>query len=177
MDFKVISSEKLFHGKVFDLWREDVEYPDGRVSGIEFIRHHGAVTILPVDEQGKIWFVRQYRHPAGENLLELPAGCLEAGEEPEVCAAREIREEIGMAAAHLTKLGAFYLAPGYSNEISHVFLARDLSADPLEQDTGELIWVERYTLEEVWELAKSGEIRDGKTLAVLMLAREHLEAL
>jgi ADP-ribose pyrophosphatase len=174
MEFKVLSSEHLFKGKVYDLWREKVQYPDGRVSGIEFVQMIGSVTILPIDDQGKIWFVRQYRHPAGKKLLELPAGCLEEGENPAVCAAREIREEIRMAAGELKKLGEFYLAPGYSNECTHVFLASNLSVDPLEQDTGELIWVERHTIEQVWDMVKEGEIIDAKTLAALLIAREHL---
>lgn len=174
MDFKVLTSEHLFKGKVFDLWREKVEYPDGRVSGIEFIKLIGSVTILPIDDQGKIWFVRQYRHPAGGEMLELPAGTLEKDEDPAVCAAREIREEIGMAAGELKKLGEFYLAPGYSNECTHLFLATNLRVDPLEQDTGELIWVERYTVAQVWDMVKEGEIRDAKTLAALLIAGEHL---
>jgi ADP-ribose pyrophosphatase len=175
MGFKILSSELLFKGKVFDLWREEVEYPDGRVSGIEFIKHGGAVTILPVDGEGNIWFVRQYRHATGGEVLELPAGTLEAGEDPLVCAAREIREEIGMAAGALTGLGEFFLAPGYSNEYMYVFLATSLQADPLEQDTGELIWVEKYTIAEVWEKVRSGEIKDAKTLAVLALAGDLVE--
>jgi ADP-ribose pyrophosphatase len=174
MDFKILSSEHLFKGKVFDLWREKVKYPDGRVSGIEFIKHGGAVTILPVDDQGNIWFVRQYRHPTGGNLLEFPAGTLEEGEDPKECAAREIREEIGMAAGELIKLGEFYLAPGYSNENMYIYLGRDLQVDPLEQDTGELIWVEKYPLSEVMTMVRNGEIKDAKTLAVLMIAGEQL---
>jgi ADP-ribose pyrophosphatase len=175
MKFKVIESEHLFKGRVFDLYREKVEFPDGRIGGIEFIKHGGAVTILPIDAQGRIWFVRQYRHPIGEKLLELPAGTLESGEEPAECAARELREEIGMAAGELTKLGEFYLAPGYSNEFMYVFLGRDLRVDPLEQDTGELIWVEKYLIEEVWKMVGIGEIKDAKTLAILSIAREWIQ--
>ncbi|MEN8242495.1 MAG: NUDIX hydrolase [Chloroflexota bacterium] len=172
MDFKVLSSEHLYQGRVFDLWREKVQYPDGRVGGIEFIKHGGAVTILPIDDQGRIWFVRQYRHPTGIELLELPAGTLEPGEDPAECAARELREEIGMAADQLTRLGEFFLAPGYSTEYMYVFLGRGLRIDPLEQDTGELIIVEKYSVEEVWQMVKNGEIKDAKTLAILSLARE-----
>ena len=108
MDFKVLSSEHLFKGKVFDLWHEKVEYPDGRIGGIEFIKHGGAVTILPIDDQGRIRFVRRIRHPTGIELLELPAGTLEQDEDPAACAGRELREEIGMAAGELTKLGEFF---------------------------------------------------------------------
>ena len=174
MNFEVIGSEELFHGKVFDLWREKVRYPDGRVAGIEYLKHGGAVTILPVDADGKIWFVRQYRHPTGGELLELPAGTLEPGEDPRDCAAREIREEIGMAAGTLTLLGEFFLAPGYSDEYMHVYIAQDLHHDPLEQDTGELIWVEKFSPGEVWQLAREGQIQDGKTLAVLALIGDRL---
>lgn len=174
MDFKVLSSEQLFSGKVFELWREKVALPDGRVAGIEYLKHGGAVTILPVDQDGSIWFVRQYRHATGQTLLELPAGTLEAGEDPAVCAAREIREEIGMAAGELVPQGEFFLAPGYSNEYMYVFLAKDLRSDPLEQDPGELIWVEKYSISEVWHKVQAGEIRDAKTLAVLALAGERL---
>ena len=174
MDFKVLSSEHLYKGKVFDLWREKVEYPDGRIGGIEFIKHGGAVTILPIDHQDRIWFVRQYRHPTGIELLELPAGTLERDEDPASCAGRELREEIGMAAGELTKLGEFFLAPGYSTEYMHVFVGRELKVDPLEQDTGKLIWVEKIPIVEVWELVKLGKILDAKTLAVLCLAREQI---
>lgn len=175
MSFKVLSSEHLFSGKVFDLWREKIEYPDGRVTGMEFLKHGGAVTILPIDQHGNIWFVRQYRHAAGRELLELPAGTLEDGEDPRECAAREIREEIGMAAGKLTPLGEFFLAPGYSNEYMYVFLGEDLHVDPLDQDTGELIWVEKYPIAKVFEKARAGEIKDAKTLAVLALAGEQLK--
>jgi ADP-ribose pyrophosphatase len=176
MNFEILSSEHLFGGKVFDLWREKIRYPDGRVTGIEFIKHGGAVTILPVDAEGNIWFVRQYRHPTGGLLLELPAGTLEAGEDPRECAAREIREEIGMAAKTLTLVGEFYLAPGYSDEYMHVFLAEDLYRDPLEQDTSELIWVEKITVKEVWEMVRNGEIKDAKTLAIMALVVDRLGA-
>ena len=104
MKFETMNSENLYQGRAINLWREKVLYPDGREATVEIIKHPGAVTILPLDEAGNIWFVRQYRHPAGQMLLELPAGTLEPDEDPEVTAAREIREEIGMAAETLEEL-------------------------------------------------------------------------
>jgi ADP-ribose pyrophosphatase len=118
--------------------------------------------------------VRQYRHATKQELLELPAGTLEPGEEPEACARREAREEIGMAARLIQKIGEFFLAPGYSNEYMRVYLAIDLTPDPLKGDDDEFITVERIPLEQAYNLAESGEIRDGKTLAALLLAKPYL---
>ena len=138
------------------------------------VDHPGAVTLLPVDSQGRVWFVRQYRHAIQQDLLELPAGTLEKGEEPQACARREVREEIGMAAELLQKIGEFYLAPGYSSEYMHVYLATGLMADPLKGDDDEFITVERIPIEQVYARAEEGTIKDGKTLAVLQLARPYL---
>lgn len=174
MEFRVIQSEKIFQGRVFSIVRDEVDYPDGRKAKIEYLRHGGAVVILPFDEDGNIWFVRQYRHPTGGMLLELPAGTLEPGEAPEACAGREVREEIGMAAESLERIGEFYLAPGYSSEYMIAFLGRGLTPSALAQDAEEYIQVEKYPLKRVYEMIAQGKILDAKTLAVLGLARERL---
>ena len=173
-NFKVTKSKRIYKGKVFDFYQESVRYPDGREAAYDFIRHGGAVTILPLDDDDNIWFVRQYRHPIQGLLLELPAGTLEEGEAPEICAAREIREEIGMAAEKLQKIGEFYLAPGYSTEFMHIYLATGLSESPLTQDPSEYIQVEKYPVKEVFQMAEQGELMDCKTLAILTLARQFL---
>jgi ADP-ribose pyrophosphatase len=108
-------------------------------------------------------------------LLELPAGTLDGDEDPAVCAAREIREETGMAAGTLTKVGDFYLAPGYSTEFMHVFLATDLSFDPLEADADEFLSVEHIPVAEAIRMAERGEMPDAKSLAALLLAKSSLE--
>ncbi|MFN2144736.1 MAG: NUDIX hydrolase [Anaerolineales bacterium] len=174
MKFETIHSENIFQGRAINLWREKVQYPDGRIATVEVIRHPGAVTILPLDDEGQIWFVRQYRHPVGDMLLELPAGTLEPGEPPEITAAREIREEIGMAAAKLEELQSLYLAPGYSTEYMHNFLATGLYPEQLEQDYSEFIQVEKYPVEEVYAMFDRGEITDGKTIALLAILRQRL---
>lgn len=174
MEFKTISSKSLYQGKAVKLWLEEVLYPDDRLASFELVRHSGAVTILPIDEDGKIWFVRQYRHPAGQMLLELPAGTIEPGEPHRETAAREIREEIGMAADQLDYLGGFFMAPGYSTEYMHVYLAQGLTPDPLEQDDSEFIIVEKLPKDEVYQMAESGSIQDGKTLAILLMAQKLL---
>jgi ADP-ribose pyrophosphatase len=171
VNFTVIESEEIFKGRVFEVHKELVLYPDGRRARIDLLVHAGAVVILPVDEQGLIWFIRQYRHPARKMLFELPAGVLEAGEEPEAAARREIREEIGMAAREMRKLGGFYLAPGYSTEYLTVFLATHLVANPLEADQDEMIQVEKVSIQDAFRMAETGQIEDAKTLASLFLAR------
>lgn len=171
MDFKLIESKQILSARVLNVWLERVKFPDGREVFIEMLKHPGSVAILPMDDHGQIWFVRQYRHPAGGLLLELPAGTIDQGETPEATAARELREEIGMSARTLKKVGGFYLAPGYSTEFMSLFMAAGLTPDPLEQDAGEFIRVEKYSVEKVYQMLARGEIVDGKTVAFLGLLR------
>ena len=172
--FRLIRSETTYRGRVLNVRRDQVRLPDGRSVHLDVIEHAGSVTLVPVDEANRIWFVRQYRHAAGEYLLELPAGMLEEGEPPVQCARREIREEIGMAAGRLEQLGSFFLAPGYSTETMVVFLARDLHTDPLEVDADEIISVEQIPVDRVYRMSQAGEIRDAKSLAALHLAQPFL---
>ena len=174
MEFKRLEKTSIFQGRAINLWLERVKYPDGREVSFEIIDHPGAVSILPIDEDDMVWFVRQFRPTVGEMFLELPAGTLEKNEAPEVTAAREIREEIGMAAAEMKYLGGFYASPGYSTEFLHAFLAKKLSPAPLAQDEGELIRVEKYPLEEVFTMVEKGIIQDSKTIATIALARKFL---
>ena len=175
MPFKFIKSETLMKGRAFTIRRDYLKTPDGRETKFDIIEHGGSVVIIPVDQRGNVLLVRQYRHATGMDLLELPAGTLDDDEEPEVCAAREIREETGMAAGKLVKLGDFYLAPGYSTEFMHVFLATELKDDPLEADADEFLSVESIPLSEAIRMAESGEMPDAKSLAALFMAKQHLE--
>lgn len=174
MTFETLNTHKIHQGRTFSLRQDQVRLPDGSTTCLDIVDHHGAVTIVPVDDQGQMWFVRQHRYAAGRELLELPAGSLEVGELPEECARREIREEIGMSAGTLREIGTFFLAPGYSTEFMHVFLAGDLHTDPLPGDADEFLSVECLPLSQAYELAESGQFADGKTLAALLLARPYL---
>ncbi len=174
MPYELIQAETVYHGRAFDVHRDQVRMPDGQVVSLDILTHKGAVTILPLDERGHIWFVRQYRHATGGMLLELPAGTLETGEPPDECARREIREETGMAAGKLERIGEYYLAPGYSSEYQYVYLATDLRPDPLPGDADEFLSVETLPVAEVYRMAEAGEFRDAKTLATLLLARSRL---
>ncbi|NPV76514.1 MAG: NUDIX hydrolase [Anaerolineae bacterium] len=158
----------------FKVQRVNVRLPDGRAHPYDLVDHAPAVTIVPVDSRGYVWFVRQFRVGAEADLLELPAGVLNTDEEPLAAAAREIREEIGQAAGQLQKIGEFYMAPGYCNEFMHVFLATDLRPDPLNADADEFIQAESMPVQQVYEMVARGELRDSKSLASLLLALPYL---
>jgi ADP-ribose pyrophosphatase len=175
MPFETLNKETVYRGKAFDVRRDQVRLPNGQVAFLDIVEHPGAVTLIPIDSQDRILFVRQYRHAAGLDLLELPAGTLEEGEEPEVCAHREVREETGMSAGKMRKIGGFLLAPGYSTEYLTIYLATDLYPDPLQGDDDEFISVENIPLKKVPELISQGVIQDAKSLAAWLLAQPFLE--
>ncbi|HLO28341.1 MAG TPA: NUDIX hydrolase [Anaerolineales bacterium] len=175
MPFELIKSEILLQGRAFKIRRDYLKTPDGRETKLEIIEHGGSVVIIPVDDENNLLFVRQYRHAAGGDLLELPAGTRDEKEPFEVCAAREIREETGMEAAQLQKLGEFYLAPGYSTEFMVVFLATGLKENPLPADDDEFLEVEKIPVKRALEMAEHGAVPDAKSLAALLLARSYLE--
>ena len=172
--FELLHSDTIFKGHAFSVELVLTKLPDGNQKVYELVRHREAVTIVPIDPAGQIYFVSQYRIGAGQSLLELPAGVLEPGEDPAGGAGREVREEIGLAAGKLLKLGEFFMAPGYSSELLHIFMATDLYPAPLEADADEFLQVEKMPVQRAYEMAGAGLIKDGKTLAALLLARPHL---
>jgi 8-oxo-dGTP pyrophosphatase MutT (NUDIX family) len=175
MSFEFIKSEVLLQGRTFKVRRDTLKTPDGRETKLEIIEHGGSVVLVPVDREGNVLFVRQYRHATGKEILELPAGTREEEEPYEDCAAREIREETGMEAGRLQKVGAFYLAPGYSSEFMAVFLATDLRDNPLQADDDEFLQVEKIPVHEVTAMFEQGNIPDSKSLAAWLLAKPYLE--
>jgi ADP-ribose pyrophosphatase len=174
MKFQLLKSENTYNGRAFSVRRDHLLTPSGNTVKYDIIEHIGSVSIVPVDENGQIYFVRQYRHAAQMDLLELPAGTLEPGEPPEEAALREIREEIGMAAQTIREIGSFYLAPGYSTELMRVFLASGLTHDPLDPDADEYLSVEKLPVVAALQLAESGQMQDAKSMAALFLARPYL---
>ena len=175
MKFETLKQESIYRGPAFNVRRDEVRLPNQGITHLDIIEHVGAVTILPVDDEGRILFVRQYRHAAGRELLELPAGTLNTGEPPETCALREIREETGFAAGKIMKLGEFFLAPGYSTEYMVVYLAAELKHDPLPRDQDEFISLQPIPIGQAYRMALSGEVMDGKSLAGLLLAQAYLQ--
>jgi ADP-ribose pyrophosphatase len=175
MPFELIKSETLLQGRTFKVRRDHLKTPDNRETKLEIVEHGGSVVLLPLDDEQNVLFVWQYRHAAGRDLLELPAGTRHDQEPFEECAAREIREETGMEAGRLEKLGEFYLVPGYSTEYMAVFLATQLSENPLQADEDEFLQVEKIPWKKAMEMAADGKIQDAKSLAALFLARSYLE--
>ncbi len=169
MTARTISSETVFRGRTFAVRVDRVEFPGGREARLDIVEHHGSIAVVPVDEQARILFVRQYRHAAGGELLELPAGTLEPGEDPRTCAGRELREETGQGARNLVRIGGFFLAPGYSTEFMHIFLATNLFPDRLPGDADEILTLERYPQAEARRMLTSGLFEDSKTVAALAL--------
>jgi ADP-ribose pyrophosphatase len=174
MTHAILSRKTVFNGHAFDVEKLQVQLPDGRERAYDLVSHKDSVTLLPLDSDGCVWFVSQFRMGCDCHMLELPAGVMDDNETPEACAAREIREETGMAAGSLRLLGSVYLAAGYSSEINHIFLATTLTRAPLEMDEDEFLEVKRFSLEEVWKMIEKGELIDSKSLAALLLARAYL---
>ena len=173
-DESVLKHETLYEGRIVKLYLETVRLPNGEEARREIIRHPGAVAIVPVDEEQRVTLVRQFRLAAGRHMLEVPAGTLEPGEEPLVCAERELQEEAGMFPGKLEALGGIFVAPGYSSEYIHLYLATDLRPSQLEGDADEFLEVRSMLLTEALALIDSGELNDGKTITALLLAARRL---
>lgn len=166
---RVLGSRTIFEGGILTLRVDEVEAADGHRSTREVIEHGGAVGVVCVHD-GDLWLVRQYRHATGEVLLEIPAGKLGAGEDPQACAARELVEEVGLHPRHLDHLATYYTTPGFSNERFFLYYADDLEPRPGDTDDGEVLQVERRPVASARELLRSGEVRDAKTLLGLAYA-------
>lgn len=173
----ILDRDQIFQGHAFNLEKVHLRLPDGRERYYDLVDHVDAVTILPVDDDGMVSFVRQFRVGAEKELLELPAGVMDQGEDPLTTARRELREETGSDAANLERLGGFYMAAGYSSEYMHVFLATGLSDAPLSQDEDEFLSLEKIDLREVFDLIRTGKIEDGKTISTFFYAMPFLNEL
>ncbi len=167
MNFDVKKIEKVFHGKVFDVRVDEIEYNGtGNKAYRQVAVHPGGAVIVPINSDGKIEFITQYRYPHNEVLLELPAGKLEKGEDPLVCASRELTEETGYSSNNISKLGKIYTTPGFCNEVLHIYLAEDLiPGDHAREEGEEGMEIVELTLREVEEKIRNGEIVDAKTIS------------
>ena len=170
MNARVLDKQRIHPGKVVDLWIEEVELPNGRTATLEVVRHPGAAAIVPVTAEGEVILIRQYRHALGRWLLEIPAGKLSPGEDPADCAARELEEEVGQRAARLDALGALVPAPGFADEVIHLFLARDLTPTAQHLDEDEVLSIEPLHFDRAVTMALEGTIEDSKSAVAILRA-------
>lgn len=171
---KTIKSNLVFEGKMINLRVDTVQLPGEKYATREIVDHPGAVAVVPINNQGKIVMVKQYRKAFEKFLLEIPAGKLEKNEEPSLCAKRELQEETGFMAKNINHLLTMYSTPGFSNEVIHVFLARDLQEGSANPDEDEYISVESFSLGELLKMIFNGTIKDSKTIAGILAAKEFL---
>lgn len=170
MSEKALASRHVFMGKLLKVRVDEIAFEDGRRATREIVEHPGAVAIVAAQGDGdeaQVVLVRQYRGAAGQFLWEIPAGTLEPGEEPLVCAQRELLEETGLSAQRWAHLGTFYTAPGFCTEQMWLYLAQDLQAHPRGQAADEQIEVGWYSRSQVRELLRAKQIQDAKTLVGL----------
>jgi len=164
---EVAASQRVHQGWL-GLRIDRLRYPDGQETTSEVIEHGGGVVLVAFDSEGRLLMVRQYRHPTGRVLLELPAGTIDPDETPEACAARELQEETGYLPRRIEKLGGFYSAPGFCSEYLHIFLCSDLVESRLQGDEVAIHPVP-LPLDDVLAMIGAGEIEDAKTASALLL--------
>lgn len=165
-----ISSQVIFSGKILEVRLDRVLLPNGKEAAREVVGHPGAVAVVAVTPDDEVILVRQYRYPVDEILLELPAGKIDKGEEPELCAIRELEEETGYRAQKLEKLTSIVTTPGFSDEVLHIYLAKELEKTAQMLDNDEFLNVEFYTWPKVREMIAANVIKDSKTIVGLLMA-------
>jgi len=173
---RVTASRRIHEGRIVNLREDTVELSDGRTALREVVEHVEVAAVVPLDHNGEVILVRQYRLPAREALLEIPAGGVDRGESAEEAAQRELQEETGYRAGNLDRLAGFFVSPGYCTEFIHVFLATELAESVIAGDDDENIALERVTLAQAIRMIDVGEIKDAKSIVGLLLAADHVAA-
>lgn len=160
---KTLSSETIYNGKIINVQLDEVELPNGKTSKRELVYHPGAVAVIALTEEDRILMVRQFRKPLGRSIVEVPAGKLEKGEDPEKCARRELEEETGYRSENMSHVASFYTSPGFSDELIHLYFTDQLIKGKQNPDEDEFVELMEVTLDEALELVKKKEIYDAKT--------------
>jgi ADP-ribose pyrophosphatase len=170
-----IASHSLHRGRVIEVFSEKLRYPNGREYDFDLVRHPGAAAVVPVDDAGRVCLVRQYRHGIEDLLWEIPAGKLDHGEAPAICAVRELAEETGVVAKRWTSLGLYLPAPATFTEVIHLYLARDLDVGSPNPDADEELELQWMPLTDAIERVLNGEWNDGKTAMGLLRAQYQMQ--
>jgi ADP-ribose pyrophosphatase len=171
---KLLSSQKKYQGHIINLRIDTIQTSDGRETTREIIEHEPCIAVVAVDKEGKILLVRQFRRAADRELLEIPAGGIEPGEDPVAAVKREMSEETGYMPQTVTRLGGFYSSPGFCTEYLYLFLATDMVPNRLHAEDTEDITLVRVTLDEAVELVMSNNICDSKSVAGILTYQEYL---
>jgi ADP-ribose pyrophosphatase len=169
------SGRRVYSGKVINLDVDVVEFPNGKTGELELFRHPGASAVVPFvsdprGEDPQLLLIKQYRYAAGGYLYEIPAGRLDAGEQPIDCAKRELREETGCTAASMEHLYTLYTTPGFTDEVIHIFMATGLEHGETAHEADEFLTVETVKLSRALEMIRTGELKDGKTAVGILYA-------
>ena len=175
LEEKTLSSEQKFDGKIVKLFVDQIELEDGKKSFREVIKHPGGVCVLPLDDEGNVLFVKQYRYPHHKILLEIPAGKLEYGENHSECGLRELKEETGCTCDSYEYLGSLIPTPAYCGEVIHMYLARGLHYGEQKLDAGEFLDITKIPLDKAVEMVMNNEIEDSKTQIALLKTKLLLE--
>jgi len=170
-----IRSKKIFDGEILKLYLDEVRLPNGRKATREKVSHKGAVGIVPVTDKEHVILVRQYRYPVGEVTIEIPAGKIDRGEAPEICATRELAEEVGAVRGKLALLSSFYTTPGFCDEILHLFLATGFTRSENDLDDDEFLDIIDIDINTAVQWIGSGKIKDSKTIIGILMARDFLK--
>lgn len=173
MQEKKLSSENIYAGKIMTVKKDQVMLPDGRQGVREIVQLSDAVAVLALNDNNEVLMVRQFRYPTGENLLEIPAGKVEKGEQPLDCAKRELEEETGCRAAVWKELCYFFTSPGFCTEKIYLYLAGELSMHETKFDQDEFIEIETVNVNDALEMIRNGSIKDAKTIiGILFLSNQ-----
>lgn len=175
LEEKTISVEQIYNGKIIDVTREKVLLENKSEAYREVVHHSGGVCILPINDKGEVLFVRQFRYPFKEVLLEIPAGKRENGEDPKECGVRELKEEVGAVSKDITFLGKLYPTVAYDTEVIYMYMAQNLSFGEQKLDEDEFLDIVKIPLDKAYKMVLNDEIPDAKTQIAILKAREMLQ--
>lgn len=172
---KTISSERVYSGHIINVRVDTVEMPDGKTAFRDIAEHPGGVGVLAITEKNKIILVKQYRKPIEKAVYEIPAGKIDRGEEPLSCGVRELEEETGFKAREFISLGYMYPSPGFTDEVTHIYMARGLYKGEINPDEDEYLDIEEFDIDDVKQMIMNNEINDAKTVFAFFKGLEHLK--
>lgn len=174
---KLLKTETIYDGKIFDVQQRTIELPDGRRTVYDIVKNPNACAVVAMDDDDKVIMVRQFRQSAGKVLLEIPAGKIDEGEDPDTCAVRELQEETGYLANTIEKLFGIRVSPGFSTEIIHIYKATGLTPGDTNFDEDEFIETIKVPIKELYNMIKKGEIDDAKTISGILAVYSDINGL